>query len=41
MPKDWVDPFCFKITFSGNLEQIKAISGQIDFTKLADILRTN
>ena len=38
LPKAWLNPFCVRVTFSGNLEQIKAISEKIDFTKLASII---
>lgn len=34
LPKEWVKPFCLRISFSGNEEQINQIIKKIDFTKL-------
>jgi len=33
LPKEWVKPFCLRISFSGNEEQINQIIKKIDFTK--------
>lgn len=37
MPKQWVKPFCVRVKFSGNIEQINEIYKNIDFSKLRQI----
>jgi hypothetical protein len=39
LPRPWVKPFCVKLTFSGNLEQIDEIKGRIDFGKMREIVK--
>lgn len=38
LPKPWVDPYCVRITFSGNLPQINECYKKIDFVKLREII---
>ena len=38
LPKPWVDPFCVRVKFSGNLQQIEEITSKVDFVKLKQIL---
>ncbi len=38
LPREWVKPFCVRVTFSGNMEQIKQVREKIDFSKLKEIL---
>ena len=38
LPKQWVAPFCVRITYSGNLKQINEFYKKVDFTKLRGIL---
>ncbi|MCC6720708.1 MAG: hypothetical protein IT243_00785 [Bacteroidia bacterium] len=38
LPKPWVNPYCVRITFSGNLPQINECYKKIDFVKLKEII---
>lgn len=39
LPKPWVQPFCVRVTFSGNLKQIDELRNKIDFAKLRQIIQ--
>ena len=38
LPREWVKPFCIRVSFSGNMEQIKQVRDKIDFSQLKEIL---
>lgn len=38
IPRQWVKPFCVRVSFSGNMEQIKQVRDKIDFSQLKEII---
>lgn len=39
LSRQWIDPFCLRITYSGNLTQINEMIKKVEFTKLRQIIQ--
>jgi hypothetical protein len=39
LPKAWVKPYCVRLTYSGNLQQINEMYPKIDFSNLRQIIQ--